>query len=110
MKLRSSGRGGRFSVARGVMEAVQGALYARAWPARVLDRIPAATRVAAIRHDLDLGRGGRPALTVAFASDLHIGPLTPPRLLDAAFAQLDAFAADVLVLGGDYVFLEGWRA
>lgn len=107
MKFRSSGRGGRFSPARGVLEGLQSALYARAWPAWVLDRVLPATRVSAIRHDLDFGRGGgRPPLKLAFASDLHIGPLTPPKLLDAAFAQLDAFAADVLVLGGDYVFLD----
>jgi predicted MPP superfamily phosphohydrolase len=98
-------------MARGVMEAVQAVVYARAWPARVLDRLPAATRVSALRHTLDFGRGvGRPALKVAFASDLHIGPLTPPRLLDAAFAQLEAFRADVLVLGGDYVSLEATAA
>ncbi|HVR61268.1 MAG TPA: metallophosphoesterase [Polyangia bacterium] len=107
MKLRSGGRGGGYSPLRGMWEAFQRAVWAGGWPTIVLDRLPSATRVSAVRHDLALGRaGGRPALRLAFVSDLHIGPLTPPRLLDAAFAQLDAFAADVLVLGGDYVFLE----
>jgi uncharacterized protein len=48
--------------------------------------------------------GARPRL--AFASDLHIGPLTPPRLLENAFRMLADLAPDVLVLGGDYVFLD----
>ena len=47
---------------------------------------------------------------MAFASDLHIGPTTPPALLDAAFAQLRAWAPDLLLLGGDYVFLEATAA
>ncbi|HEX3697805.1 MAG TPA: metallophosphoesterase [Polyangia bacterium] len=108
MKLRSTGRGTKFSAARGVWESVQEVVYAAGWPGRVLDRLPAATRVAAVRHELELARGsvGRPPLKVAFVSDLHIGPLTPPRLLDRAFDQLDDFAADVLALGGDYVYLE----
>jgi hypothetical protein len=45
-------------------------------------------------------------LRLVFASDLHIGPLTPPRLLDNAFALMAAAKPDVLVLGGDYVFLD----
>jgi hypothetical protein len=45
-------------------------------------------------------------LRLAFISDLHIGPLTPPKLLDNAFQLLAQLAPDVLVLGGDYVFLE----
>jgi hypothetical protein len=48
---------------------------------------------------------GRPPLRIAFASDLHLGPTTPREVLDAAFAQLRTTNADVLALGGDYVFL-----
>jgi hypothetical protein len=89
-----------------VIESLQGIVYAGGWPARVLQRIPAATRVRAVRRQLSFGRDGRPPLRLAFASDLHIGPLTAPRLLDEAFRALASFAPDVLVLGGDYVFLE----
>jgi len=116
LKLKSSGRGGAFSAARGVAEAVQGIVYARRWPARVLDRFDAATRVRLIEHELVLSPKAaavpgaapaqRPPLRLAFASDFHIGPLTPPRLLDNAFRMLTDLAPDVLVLGGDYVFLE----
>jgi uncharacterized protein len=106
MKLRSSGRGTQFSVVRGVLESLQSLVYAGAWPARLLEWVPAAHRVDALRHQLALGRRGRPPLKLAFASDLHIGPLTPVRLLDRAFQALASFAPDVLVLGGDYVFLD----
>jgi hypothetical protein len=54
--------------------------------------------------------GARPPLRIAFASDLHLGPLTPPAALDHAFAQLARLAPDVLLLGGDYVFLDATKA
>jgi hypothetical protein len=110
LKLRSSGRGGRFSVWQGLTEAFVGLAAAGAWPARALDRLPAATRVRRVEHALAAGRDGRAPLRIGFASDLHIGPLTPPRLLDAAFGALAAWRPDVLVLGGDYVFLDVTRA
>jgi predicted MPP superfamily phosphohydrolase len=108
LKLRSGGRGGSFSIFRGLAESLQSVLFARRWPARLLDRIPAATRVTLIEHALRLSPPGRaqPPLRLVFASDLHIGPLTPPRLLDHAFRLMAQAAPDVLVLGGDYVFLE----
>ena len=84
MKLRATGRGNHFSPGRGVVEALQGLIYARDWPARAWNHVPAATRVRQVRHALDLGRGRAP-LKLAFVSDLHVGPLTPPQLLDAAF-------------------------
>ena len=37
---------------------------------------------------------------------LHVGPTTPDRLLDAAFAHLAGARLDLLLLGGDYVFLD----
>jgi uncharacterized protein len=48
---------------------------------------------------------GQPPLRVAFISDLHAGPTTHPSLLDEAFERLVAARADVVLLGGDYVFL-----
>jgi predicted MPP superfamily phosphohydrolase len=110
IKLKSGGRGGQFSVLRGLTETAFGVMYARSWPARAWNRVPAATRVKRVEQTLELGRVDRGPLRLAFASDLHIGPLTPPRLLDEAFAALAAWAPDVLVLGGDYVFLDVTRA
>ena len=112
--LRCVGRGSRYTAARGLSEAIQGAIFARRWPARLLDHVPAATRVRLIEHDLTLAppasTGTRAPLRLAFASDLHIGPLTPTRLLDNAFRLLADAAPDVLVLGGDYVSLQVTRA
>ena len=112
IKLKSPGRGGQFSIARGIVETLQSLVFAGRWPARVLDRVPAATRVQLIEHELHLSDGEASAgaelapLRLAFISDLHIGPLTPPKLLDNAFQLLAQLAPDVLVLGGDYVFLD----
>ena len=108
LKLRSTGRGGDYSVLRGLIESAQSLIYAGGWPARLLDqwtgdRTP---EVRVVDHQLACGRAGRPPLRLAFASDLHIGPLTSTRILEAAFARLAALAPDVLVLGGDYVSLE----
>ena len=94
IKLKSPGRGGQFSIARGIAETLQRVIFAGRWPARVLDRVPAATRVQLIEHELHLSDGDASAgaelapLRLAFISDLHIGPLTPPKLLDNAFQLL----------------------
>lgn len=113
-KLKNPGRGEQFSLVRGVVEALQKVAFAGGWPARLLDRVPAATRVQLIEHELHLSDGlaapGDASLRLAFVSDLHIGPLTPRRLLDNAFQLLASLAPDVLVLGGDYVFLEANEA
>jgi predicted MPP superfamily phosphohydrolase len=109
LKLRSNGRGRAFTPLRGLVESVQRVAYAYDWPARLLSRIPAASRVRVLRHELPLlgrRRAGRRPLRIAFASDLHIGPLTPPPLLDEAFARIAEARPDVLALGGDYVSLE----
>lgn len=49
--------------------------------------------------------GDVPPLRIAFASDLHAGPTTHASLFDEAFAHLAAARADLVLLGGDYVFL-----
>jgi predicted MPP superfamily phosphohydrolase len=49
---------------------------------------------------------GAAPLRVAFASDLHAGPTTHTSLLDEAFEHLADARADVILLGGDFVFLD----
>jgi predicted MPP superfamily phosphohydrolase len=81
-------------------------VYVGGWPAKLWAKVPGRTRVHLLEHDVDLGRpAGRPPLRIAFASDLHIGPTTPPEVLDHAFGLLAEARPDVLALGGDYVFL-----
>jgi uncharacterized protein len=89
------------------MERMLSVLYTGGWAAWLWARFPGATRVALIEHTLAIParEKHRPPLRIAFASDLHLGPTTPREVLDAAFAQLRSTNADVLALGGDYVFL-----
>jgi uncharacterized protein len=80
--------------------------YAGGWPAKAWQLVPGSTRVQLEQHDLRVGRDAdRPPLTLAFGSDFHLGPTTPARTLDNAFSLLREARPDVLVLGGDYVFL-----
>jgi predicted MPP superfamily phosphohydrolase len=109
------GRGAHFSRGRKMGESVARLLYRQGWAARALQRLPGRVDVDVIRHTLPLlprqqGPDTRPPLRIAFASDLHLGPLTAPRLLDNAFARLADLAPDVLVLGGDYVYMEATHA
>ncbi|HEY8925688.1 MAG TPA: metallophosphoesterase [Polyangia bacterium] len=114
LKPKLPGRGRNFSRRRVVGEAVARFVYRQGWAAQLWQRLPGRTEVDVIRHELALlpkGAGtSRPPLRIAFASDFHIGPLTSPRLLDNAFARLAALAPDVLVLGGDYVYMEATHA
>ena len=89
------------------VERVLSWLYAGGWPAALWGLVPGATKVDLIERRIVIpGRAAdRPPLRIAFASDLHLGPTTPREVLDAAFAQLRSTKADVLALGGDYVFL-----
>ena len=106
MKLSSSGRGANYSRRRGIVEAVLGVVYQRDWPARLWAQVPDRCQVHVIRRTLRVLPPGTPDLRVGFASDLHIGPTTPARLLEAAAGELATAEVDVLLLGGDYVFLD----
>ena len=106
LKLRSRGRGRRYSPLRGLLESTLAVLYAGDWPARLWSRVPGSTSVREIRRTLTIpaGEGGR--CRVAFVSDLHVGPTTSPSLHEGLIAIVRAARPDVLLLGGDYVYLE----
>ncbi|HUG54756.1 MAG TPA: metallophosphoesterase [Vicinamibacteria bacterium] len=88
------------------MEKVLAVAYAGGWPARLWSLFPVSGHVRLERHELAVGRDrGRPPLKVAFGSDFHLGPTTARRTLDRAFQHLREAEPDVLLLGGDYVFL-----
>src|SRR5262249_45362055 len=60
------------------LEKFLGLVYVAGWRARLWRWFPGATRVRLERHVLAVGReAGRPPLTLAFASDFHLGPTTP---------------------------------
>lgn len=101
------GRGRNYTPLRALAELVLHHAYGGGWPARLWARVPGATRIERVEIDLSVGLAA--PLTITFASDLHLGPTTSARTLDAAFAALAEARADVLALGGDYVFLEATR-
>jgi predicted MPP superfamily phosphohydrolase len=106
----AQGRGKHYSAMRGILESVARVVYAGGWPGRLWGYLPGRVEVDLLCHDLPLlpARVGvpRPELRIAFMSDLHVGPLTPPALLDRAFARVTNLCPDVLLLGGDYVYLD----
>jgi predicted MPP superfamily phosphohydrolase len=88
------------------LEKFLAAIYVGGWPAKLWRLFPGATEVRLERHEIAVGRDpGRPPLTLAFGSDFHLGPTTPRQTLDNAFRLLREADPDVLLLGGDYVFL-----
>jgi uncharacterized protein len=102
----SCGRGLNYSRPRSAWEWALRRLYRGAWPARLWARVPGATRVERVDLVLPVLPPGLPRLRLAFASDLHFGPTTPPATLARALEHLVAARPDLLVLGGDYVFLD----
>ncbi len=105
LRFKSAGRGRGYTALRGGVESILRVAYAGGWPAALWGRTPLA-RVGITRHTLPLLPEGAPPLRVGFVSDLHLGPTTPSRLVDEAFAHLAGARLDVLLLGGDYVFLD----
>src|SRR5690349_21337614 len=92
------------------LEKALSVVYTWGWPARVWALVPASRRVRLAQHDFVAPRDtARPPLTIAFASDLHLGPTTSDATLEQAFAHLREARPDVLALGGDYVYLGATR-
>jgi predicted MPP superfamily phosphohydrolase len=101
------GRGSHYSLARHAVEWALHTTYRGNWPARLVRKLGMQRRVHVVNHRITTPRwpAGAPRLRIAFASDLHAGPTTHPTLHDEAFALLAAAEPDLILLGGDYVFL-----
>ncbi|HKU43452.1 MAG TPA: metallophosphoesterase [Polyangiales bacterium] len=110
VRLGSAGRGSEYHWLRGLGESLAGLVYHGDWPAKLWSLYPGACRVRCVRHELAILPPSAASTRLGFISDIHIGPTTPPQLLDAAFALLAQQAPDILLLGGDYVFLDATRA
>jgi predicted MPP superfamily phosphohydrolase len=106
VRLRTGGRGGGYSPWRGLLESVLRIAYRGDWPAHLWSHLPRARKVSITRHRLLLPAGNGEPCRIAFISDLHVGPTTPVSLLERAFAVIRENMPDVLLLGGDYVFLD----
>lgn len=88
------------------MEGVLRVAYLGDWPAKVWGALPRSTEVAVVHHRLEILEPGSRPIRLGFVSDLHVGPTTPKRTIERAFERLRDARPDVLLLGGDYVFLE----
>jgi predicted MPP superfamily phosphohydrolase len=106
VELRAPGRGRHYTAGRGLVESALRFAYAGDWPAKLWSRVPGASEVRVVNARIRVEPPRAVPFRVAFASDLHLGPTTPSSLLDAAFAKLAEARPDLLVLGGDYVFLD----
>ncbi len=106
LKIRSRGRGKRYSPLRGLVESAQAVLYAGDWPARFWKVVPGASGIREIRKTIAIPAGAGERCRVAFLSDLHVGPTTPASVHACAVEIVKEARPDVLLLGGDYVFLE----
>ena len=106
MKRTSHGRGAGYALLRGAIESALRVLYAGHWPARVWGLFERASEVRLIHHVRRLPAGDGGQCRVVLVSDLHVGPTTPDKLLQRAFDAIRSARPDVLLLGGDYVFLE----
>ncbi|HRI68763.1 MAG TPA: metallophosphoesterase [Polyangium sp.] len=105
LKFASEGRGHDYSLMRGLVESTLDLLYVGDWPGRLWGLSSRARDVRVVHAKVEAQ--GIPPLRIAFASDLHIGPTTSPHTLDRAFELLSEARPDVLLLGGDHVFLHG---
>jgi hypothetical protein len=101
------GRGRNYTLSHSLVEEALLLLYRSGWSARLAHRLGLPGDVRTVAHDLSVPGwpAGAPPLRLAFASDFHAGPTTHPALLQRACEALSAARPDVLLLGGDYIFL-----
>lgn len=52
---------------------------------------------------LPRAHAGLDGLTIAFATDLHVGPHFPARALEPSIRMLERVNADIVLFGGDYI-------
>ena len=99
------GRARHLTTRRRVAEVWYNVAYAGGWPARLARPLGLQGALGVSRHTFPVAgrRRGAPPLRVAFASDLHAGPATHPKLVAAACRALADAKADLLLLGGDYI-------
>jgi predicted MPP superfamily phosphohydrolase len=100
-------KGRNYSRTRWIIEAILSALYAGGWAGRAWGLFPGSSTADITEYTVARAEFlGRIPFRLAFVSDLHIGPTTNARLLENAFSALEREKTDVVILGGDYVFLD----
>jgi len=102
----SVGRGRNYGWGRRSLEGLGRVVYRGGWAGRLAYTTGLQGRLHVDRRTFRVPcRLAASPLRVAFASDLHAGPLTDPRLLDAAVRAIRDFHPHLVLLGGDYVTL-----
>lgn len=107
-----AGRGRNYAPLRGAVEAALARIYGDGWAARAWWATGLGRPVRVLEHAIGI-QGWPPglrSLKIGFISDIHAGPTTDPRLWQQAVAALAARSLDLLLLGGDYVFLDARQA
>jgi uncharacterized protein len=99
------GRARHLTLRRKVTEVWYDIVFRGGWAARLARPLGLQGEFAVAEHSLPVPvrRRGVPPIRVAFASDLHAGPTTHPRLITDACRALADVEPDLLLLGGDYV-------
>ncbi len=106
MKKNSARQRTRYSTLRAIAEPVMEIAYYGDWPSRVYDFVNRHPQINIISQSVRLTDNRlRNPLRAVFVSDLHIGPTTSECLLVSAFQKIADCKPDILLLGGDYVFL-----
>lgn len=101
------GRGRHYNLTRAITERLLALLWQEGWAPRLLHRLGGQRQVELLEHRItvaDWPTGGA-ELRIGYASDLHAGPTTHPGLIARAVDRLVEARPDVLLLGGDLVFL-----
>ncbi len=102
------GRGKNYSALKEIVENTMIAVYGEGWPAKAA-RAFGFQRDILVREQIVPIRGlpaGQDSIRMAFISDLHAGPTTCPNLLLRTVDLLKKLQPDLLLIGGDFVFLE----
>lgn len=102
------GRARHLTLRKRAREIAYAVFYRGGWPARLARPLGLQGTLRVETHALALRAAGpvppgRPPLRAAFASDLHAGPATHPRLVADACRALAGARADLVLLGGDFV-------
>ena len=99
------GRARHLTTRRRLTEIWYDVIYRGAWPARLARVFGLHGRFGVSTYTLPVSATRRtaPPIRIGFASDLHAGPATYPRLVRDACSALRDAKPDLLLLGGDFV-------
>lgn len=104
----SEERGRHYTPARKWAERLLSRLYRGGWARALADWHPGSSTVEVTRseHTLAAWPAAMEPIRVVLLSDLHAGPTTSRRALADAFARAAEARPDLVLFGGDFVFLE----